>query len=122
MDLDVAREPMNARKRVVMIAHDNCKHDLLDWAAFNVGTLSRHDLSATGTTGRLLSEQLGLQHSDCVQPINGRLLAVEPVDGREVRAVCKLAVRTRLAHTPHRVSSSQLPEVISGNCCCPPYS
>lgn len=60
MDLDVAREPMSARKRVVMIAHDNCKHDLLDWAAFNVGTLSRHDLSATGTTGRLLNEQLGL--------------------------------------------------------------
>ena len=51
---------MNLRKRVVMIAHDNRKEDLLDWAAFNVGTLSRHDLSATGTTGRLLSDRLGL--------------------------------------------------------------
>jgi methylglyoxal synthase len=60
MDPDVLREPMSARKRVVMIAHDNCKHDLLDWAAFNVGTLSRHDLSATGTTGKLLSDLLGL--------------------------------------------------------------
>jgi methylglyoxal synthase len=51
---------MSLRKRVVMIAHDNRKDDLLDWATFNVGTLSRHDLSATGTTGRLLSDRLGL--------------------------------------------------------------
>lgn len=57
---DPFREPMRRRKRVVMIAHDNCKDDLLDWARFNVGTLSRHDLSATGTTGTLLSDRLGL--------------------------------------------------------------
>jgi methylglyoxal synthase len=47
-------------KRVAMIAHDNRKDDLLDWAAFNVGTLSRHQLSATGTTGGLLHDKLGL--------------------------------------------------------------
>jgi methylglyoxal synthase len=51
---------MSLRKRVVMIAHDNRKGDLLDWAAFNVGTLSRHDLSATGTTGKLLADRLSL--------------------------------------------------------------
>jgi methylglyoxal synthase len=51
---------MNLRKRVVMIAHDNRKEDLLDWAAFNVGTLSRHELSATGTTGKLLADRLEL--------------------------------------------------------------
>ena len=51
---------MSLRKRVVMIAHDNRKDDLLDWAAFNVGTLSRHELSATGTTGKLLADRLGL--------------------------------------------------------------
>jgi len=43
-----------------MIAHDNRKHDLLDWAEYNVGTLSRHELSATGTTGALLATELGL--------------------------------------------------------------
>jgi len=59
MDLD-ARQPMSVRKRVVMIAHDNLKGDLLDWARFNVGTLSRHDLAATGTTGKLLTDRLGL--------------------------------------------------------------
>ncbi|MDO8364072.1 MAG: methylglyoxal synthase [Actinomycetota bacterium] len=51
---------MSLRKRVVMIAHDNRKLDLLDWARFNVGTLARHDLAATGTTGNLLSDHLPL--------------------------------------------------------------
>jgi methylglyoxal synthase len=51
---------MNARKRIALIAHDNCKTDLLDWARFNRDTLSAHELCATGTTGRLLSEQLNL--------------------------------------------------------------
>jgi methylglyoxal synthase len=51
---------MSTRKRIALIAHDNCKADLLDWARFNRDTLSAHELFATGTTGRLLSEQLGL--------------------------------------------------------------
>ena len=49
---------MSARKRIALIAHDNCKADLLDWARYNRDTLSAHELFATGTTGRILSEQL----------------------------------------------------------------
>jgi methylglyoxal synthase len=59
-DSRAARTPMSSRKRVVMIAHDNRKHDLVDWAAYNAATLARHDLAATGTTGRLLADVLGL--------------------------------------------------------------
>ena len=51
---------MAGRKRIALIAHDNRKLDLLDWARFNVGTLSKHELFATGTTGGLLSTELGL--------------------------------------------------------------
>ena len=51
---------MAARKRVALIAHDNCKADLLDWARYNRGTLDRHELYATGTTGALLELELGL--------------------------------------------------------------
>ena len=51
---------MSVRKRIALIAHDNCKTDLLDWARYNRDTLSAHELFGTGTTGRLLSEQLGL--------------------------------------------------------------
>ncbi len=48
------------RRRVAMIAHDNRKLDLLDWARFNRGTLLGHDLFATGTTGALIAAELGL--------------------------------------------------------------
>ncbi len=51
---------MPARKRITMIAHDNQKTDLLEWARYNRGTLSAHELFATGTTGGLLADELGL--------------------------------------------------------------
>ena len=49
------RTIMGARKRIALIAHDNRKGDLLDWARFNRGTLGAHDLYATGTTGSVLT-------------------------------------------------------------------
>ena len=52
--------PMKARKRIALIAHDNRKSDLLDWARLNQGTLARHELYATGTTGGLLAGELDL--------------------------------------------------------------
>ena len=48
-------------KRIALIAHDNCKKDLLEWAKFNRGTLERHEVYATGTTGSVLVEDLGLE-------------------------------------------------------------
>lgn len=47
-------------KRVALVAHDNKKADLLEWAFYNRDMLSRHELIATGTTGKLLEEKLGL--------------------------------------------------------------
>lgn len=47
------------RKRIALIAHDNQKPAILEWAAYNVGTLKRHELYGTGTTGALIAE-LGL--------------------------------------------------------------
>jgi len=52
---------MDARKRIALIAHDNCKAGLSDWARYNRGTLARHELFATGTTGALLTSELGLR-------------------------------------------------------------
>ena len=52
--------PMASRKRVALIANDNCKADLLEWARYNRGTLGVHELYATGTTGSLLASELGL--------------------------------------------------------------
>lgn len=50
---------MPARKRLALVAHDAQKANLLDWATFNRGTLARHELWATGTTGALLEPVLG---------------------------------------------------------------
>jgi methylglyoxal synthase len=47
-------------RRIALIAHDNKKDDLLEWAAYNVDTLMRHRLVATGTTGSLLHDRLEL--------------------------------------------------------------
>jgi methylglyoxal synthase len=52
---------MPSRKRIALIAHDNCKAEMLEWARFNRGTLSAHELHATGTTGALLANELGLE-------------------------------------------------------------
>jgi len=48
------------RKRIALIAHDNMKRDILEWARYNQGTLSRHELYGTGTTGGLLAKELDL--------------------------------------------------------------
>lgn len=49
---------MNIVKRIALVAHDNKKSDLMDWAKYNKDVLSQHLLVATGTTGRLLEQVL----------------------------------------------------------------
>jgi methylglyoxal synthase len=67
-----AKHPLGVRKRIALIAHDNRKADLLAWARFNRGTLSRHELLATGTTGGLLADELGLEvHRFLSGPLGG---------------------------------------------------
>jgi methylglyoxal synthase len=51
---------LNPQKRIALVAHDNKKSGLLEWAKYNLGTLGRHLLYATGTTGDLLVKELGL--------------------------------------------------------------
>jgi methylglyoxal synthase len=46
------------RKRIALVAHDNRKKDLIEWAVHNKIVLARHELLATGTTGKLLEEAL----------------------------------------------------------------
>jgi methylglyoxal synthase len=67
-----AGHTLGTRKRIALIAHDNRKADLLAWARFNRGTLAQHELLATGTTGALVSEELGLPvHRFLSGPLGG---------------------------------------------------
>lgn len=47
-----------SRKRIAIVAHDNRKPELMDWAYYNRTTLARHQLYGTGTTGKMLEEIL----------------------------------------------------------------
>lgn len=48
------------RRNIALVAHDNKKIDLLQWATYNRETLREHDLFATGTTGTLIEFEVGL--------------------------------------------------------------
>ena len=53
-------EAVGRRKRIGLVAHDNKKRDLIEWARYNRLLLEVHDLVATGTTGTLLEDSLGV--------------------------------------------------------------
>lgn len=50
-----------SRKTVALIAHDNKKDDMIEFARAHIDVLSRYHLTGTGTTGRLLNEHTGLE-------------------------------------------------------------
>jgi methylglyoxal synthase len=52
---------MEHNKKIALVAHDNKKRDLLEWAKFNRTLLAHHEVYATGTTGIILERELGLE-------------------------------------------------------------
>lgn len=49
------------KKHIALIAHDNLKSKLVAWAQLHKATLEQFELSATGTTGKKLTEDVGLK-------------------------------------------------------------
>jgi len=65
---------LDARKRVALVAHDNKKAELVEWAIYNKTVLSKHRLYATGTTGTLLEGALDQSISKFLSgPLGGDL-------------------------------------------------
>ncbi len=63
---------MPGRKRIALIAHDNMKQELSDWSKQNLDTLCQHQLFATGTTGHLLEQSLGIEVNKLISgPLGG---------------------------------------------------
>lgn len=51
---------MKSQKTIALIAHDNKKAEMVNWALRNKETLARFDLCGTGTTAGLVAEATGL--------------------------------------------------------------
>ena len=51
---------MELDKKIALVAHDNKKGDLVEWAKYNRVLLAHHRLYATGTTGEILEHELGV--------------------------------------------------------------
>jgi methylglyoxal synthase len=49
---------MKQKKNIAIVAHDNRKKDIIEWASFNWKELIQHDLICTGTTGKLIDDTL----------------------------------------------------------------
>ena len=52
---------MEPDKKIALVAHDNKKQDLVEWAKFNRVHLAHHKVYATGTTGTILEQELGIK-------------------------------------------------------------
>jgi methylglyoxal synthase len=52
---------MEPDKKIALVAHDNKKQDLVEWALFNRDLLAHHEVFATGTTGEMLERELGFK-------------------------------------------------------------
>jgi methylglyoxal synthase len=48
------------KKRIALIAHDNKKRELVEWTKYNRNTMLKSEVIATGTTGRMLENELGI--------------------------------------------------------------
>ena len=70
-------------KKIALVAHDNKKQDLIEWAKYNRILLAHHTIYATGTTGKLLEKELGFPiHTLESGPLGGdQQIGAKIVDG-----------------------------------------
>jgi methylglyoxal synthase len=66
---------MKKKKVIAIVAHDNRKKDMMEWVAWNWKELSPHNLTCTGTTGKLVNAVLieKCRENDVIPPSIERL-------------------------------------------------
>lgn len=95
---------------IALIAHDQKKTELLEFVRGNIEFFRNQRLVATGNTGKLLSEQLGLTIERVTHgPFGGDLIIGGRVAEGRVRAV--LFFRDPLTAQPHEPDVSALMRV-----------
>jgi methylglyoxal synthase len=96
--------------KIALIAHDQKKQELLDFLGPHVDLLRKHQLVATGNTGRLIEEKLGLSVERVAHgPLGGDLVIGGRVAEGHVQAV--LFFRDPLTAQPHEPDVSALMRV-----------
>lgn len=126
--------PMTAPLRIALVAHDHRKEQMTAWAQRHAALLAPHALSATGTTGRRLSEALGRDvHCYLSGPMGGDLqigahlaekqldaliffwdpLTAQPHDP-DVKALLRVAVLWDVPFACNETSATLLLHALSG--------
>ena len=74
---------MNTQKRIALVAHDNRKKDLIEWAEWNFDILFKHRLTCTGTTGSLVEKAFlrKLEERNCDETVTIHKLRSGPLGG-----------------------------------------
>jgi methylglyoxal synthase len=62
-------------KNIALVAHDGRKNELIGWVTYNLNELRKHNLFATGTTGKLIKE---INYTDSLDE-----------DGNQVRGIVR---------------------------------
>ena len=65
---------------IALVSHDGRKQEMLEWVRYNWEILSKHNLYATGTTGKLISEIEVIEEID--EYNNFIKSSIKPFEGR----------------------------------------
>lgn len=85
---------MNRKLKIALVAHDNRKADMIEWAVHNADFLAEHKLVCTGTTGGLIQqafEEKGID-SDITRMHSGPMGGDAEIAAMVVRKEIDLAV------------------------------
>ncbi|GAA0077298.1 methylglyoxal synthase [Clostridium sp. CTA-5] len=93
--------------RIALIAHDKKKQDMIEFAKLHKEILSKYELLATGTTGKLVSEATGLQVK---RYLSGPYGGDQQLGGRIAEGTINLVIffRDPLTAQPHEPDVSAL--------------
>ena len=99
----------NDRARLAVIAHDGKKADLVAFATFNRDRLAQYELIATGATGDLLRDKVGLEVEGVTAgPQGGDVQIASRVVEGEVDAVIFDMIAAEAAQVPDDTSLDHL--------------
>ena len=98
------------RRQIALVAHDARKEELLAFVRKHIDIFRMHALVATGNTGRMLAETLGLEVEPVAHgPYGGDLIIGGRVAENKILAV--LFFRDPLTSQPHEPDVSALMRV-----------